>query len=78
MRWSDFFFQNRCEKPCQHGKHGKNCASTCQCQNGATCIHTNGSCICAPGKILIYAFIPFLSFFKIKKKTLKIITSVLW
>lgn len=31
------------------GFYGDNCNSICTCQNGGTCEHVTGACICPPG-----------------------------
>ncbi|KAG1679191.1 Protein draper [Nymphon striatum] len=41
--------QKLCEKKCPEGKHGKECASECHCQNGGTCDHVTGKCLCTTG-----------------------------
>ncbi|CAG0900959.1 unnamed protein product, partial [Cyprideis torosa] len=38
-----------CELPCPEGTHGEACAQTCRCQNGGTCDHVTGACLCGPG-----------------------------
>ncbi|KAK2145532.1 hypothetical protein LSH36_676g01027 [Paralvinella palmiformis] len=35
-----------CEQQCPPGYYGTTCRETCQCTNGAVCVHTDGSCIC--------------------------------
>lgn len=38
-----------CEQSCSYGTYGIDCASTCQCMNGASCSTVDGSCICSKG-----------------------------
>lgn len=42
-----------CNETCPVGSYGHGCQATCNCQNGATCHHIDGDCICAPGKCLL-------------------------
>ena len=34
---------------CPEGMFGDNCGQECQCQNGASCNHVDGTCICSAG-----------------------------
>ena len=36
-----------CCAACPSGTFGKDCASTCPCQNGAACDKVNGTCYCS-------------------------------
>ena len=38
-----------CAEMCPRLKYGQNCQSICQCYNGASCNHVDGTCRCEPG-----------------------------
>lgn len=37
------------QKTCEIGMHGQNCTLKCNCENGGTCLPSNGTCICDDG-----------------------------
>ncbi|XP_071788830.1 uncharacterized protein [Asterias amurensis] len=40
---------NACPNVCPSNTFGRDCSSSCNCQNGATCNAKNGTCHCGPG-----------------------------
>ena len=43
------FIGPRCDTFCPSGYYGNNCTQTCDCENGASCSPTDGSCNCTAG-----------------------------
>jgi len=43
------YLMRRCDYLCPEGKHGEECKSECQCQNGGSCSPMTGKCYCMPG-----------------------------
>ena len=57
-----------CTRACPFYKYGEKCIKMCECKNGAFCDPVDGSCTCAPGKLLL-CFIctkNLISFYKLK------------